>query len=312
MGKIAYIFPGQGAQYVGMGRELYNNFEIVRDTLNRINSVVDFNLLDIIFNGSEIELKMTENTQPAILAISVSIMKLLQEKGVMADAAVGLSLGEYCALVAANVLKFEDALLLVKKRGKFMQDAVPEGTGTMAAIIGLEREALDNILAEALNYGIVDAVNYNCPGQIAIAGEIKAVEKAVELSKLSGAGRSVILQVSAPFHSSMLKPAGENLNKELQKIDFGKFDIPVIANVDCRFYESDKESIIDKLTKQVYNAVFFEDSIIELINKGFDTFIEVGPGRTLSGFVKRINKGVKILNVEDNKSLEKTIEVLGL
>jgi len=312
MGKVAYLFSGQGSQYVGMGRDLYDNYEIVRDTLDIINRVLDIDLLNIIFNGPEGELKKTENTQPAILAVSIALMRLAEAKGIRAKGAAGLSLGEYSALVYSGALSFEDALLLVKKRGKYMQEAVPEGAGTMAAIIGLKRQDVLEIVKVASQTGIIQAVNFNCPGQIAVAGEIAAVEKAVEMAKEKGAGRSMVLQVSAPFHSSMLKTAGDKLNVELQKVNFHHGSVPVVANIDSNYYKFTREDIIDKLTRQVYNPVMFEDSIERLIDDGFDTFVEIGPGKALSGFVKRINRDVKICNIEDVKSLEKTITCIDI
>lgn len=312
MGKIAYLFSGQGSQYPGMGKELYDNFKIVRDTLKSVNEILNTDLLDIIFNGPEDKLKLTENTQPAILAVSIAFMKLMEEYGIKCDGAAGLSLGEYSALVASGALRFEDGLPLVKKRGRFMQEAVPEGLGTMAAIVGLERQEVLQIIKDASRYGIVEGANFNCPGQIVVAGEVYAVQKAVEIAKDRGASRSLILPVSAPFHSSMLKGAGSRLNQELLKIDFFKGNTPVIANVDSQYYGFDREEIIDKLTRQVYNPVMFEDSILKLIDDGFDTFIELGPGRALSGFVKRISKGSCIFSVEDMKSSKKTLQGLGV
>jgi [acyl-carrier-protein] S-malonyltransferase len=305
MGKTAFLFSGQGSQYVGMGMELYNSYDIVRDTLDSIDSILGYNLLDIIFNGPEEVLTKTENTQPAILAVSIAIFKLLKNLGVEAQSAVGLSLGEYTALVASGVLKFEDALPLVKKRGKFMQEAVPEGIGAMAAIIGLGRDEVKSIIETVASLGLAEAVNYNCPGQIAIAGETRVIQAAVELAKEKGATRSVLLKVSAPFHSSMLKGAGDKLKIELNNISYFQPSIPVIANVDCKYYKAEKQDVVEKLTRQVYNPVLFEDSISKLIKDGFDTFIEIGPGRALSGFVKRISKEVSIFNVEDMKSMEK-------
>lgn len=307
MSKIVYLFPGQGAQYPGMGRELYDAYPCARNIFDNIDTLLKTNLLDIIFNGPEEELKKTENTQPAILAVSIALMKILQEKGIKPDAAAGLSLGEYGALVTSGVIKFEDALPLVKKRGKLMQETVPQGKGTMAAIIGLDRDTLNGVIDDASKLGIVEAVNYNCPGQVSIAGEVPAVEKAVEIAKERGASRSLILQVSAPFHSSMLRPAGDALKEELTKLKYDKGCIPVVSNVDADYYSFDEGDVVDRLSRQVYSPVLFEDSIIRLVKDGYDTFIEIGPGKALSGFVKRISKDVRIFNVEDAKSLEKTL-----
>lgn len=312
MGKVAYMFSGQGAQYVGMGKELYDNHKIVKNTLDEVNDILNMNLLNIIFDGPDVELMRTENTQPAILAVSVAFMRLVESLGIKADGAVGLSLGEYGALIASGALKYEDALPLVKKRGRYMQEAVPEGMGTMAAIIGLQRDEVLEVVEESSKFGVVDAVNFNCPGQIAIAGEVAAVEKALAEAKARGASRSVMLNVSAPFHSRMLKSAGERLHKELESISLSKGSIPVIANVDGQYYNFDRNEIIDKLTRQVYSPVMFEDSINKLIEDGYDTFIELGPGRTLCGFVKRIKRDATILNVEDLKSMEKTIGAIGI
>lgn len=312
MSKIAYLFPGQGAQYVGMSRDLYEKYNSAKAVMDSINGLLDMDMLNIIFNGPEDELKKTEFTQPAILSVSLSIMRILDEMGIKPDGAAGLSLGEYGALTASGIFSAEEVIPLVRKRGKLMQEAVPQGVGTMAAIIGLDRENLNKVVEEASDFGIVEAVNFNCPGQISVAGEIGAVEKAVEIAKVYGASRSMVLQVSAPFHSSMLKSAGDALNAELKKMKVGKGSIPVVSNVDADYYKFDAEEIIDKLTRQVYNPVLFEDSIKRMICDGFDTFIEIGPGRALSGFVKRMSKDVKILNVEDIKSLEKTITNLDM
>ena len=311
MKKTAFLFSGQGAQYTGMGRELYDNYEVVRKTLDSINDIINFDLLNIIFNGPDEVLTETENTQPAILSVSVAFERLLKSAGINADYAAGLSLGEYAALVASGALKFEDALPLVRKRGSFMQEAVPLGVGGMAAIIGLDRETVGNILKEASSFGIVEGANYNCPGQIVISGQIPAVGRAVEIAKDKGAKRAMMLSVSAPFHCSMLKIAGDRLNTELQKVDFGEFGFPVIANVDGEYYPSQRDHIIDRLTRQVMSPVLFEESIRRMIHDGVDTFIELGPGKALSGFVKRIDKNVNIFNVENSSTFKKLVEAYG-
>ncbi len=304
MKKIAFLFPGQGAQYPGMGKDLYDNYEIVRNVLDKVNESVNFNLLDIIFNGPEEELNNTENTQPSILAISFAVCKLLDSVGIRPQAMAGLSLGEYSALTASGALQFEDAIALVKKRGRYMQEEVPEGKGGMAAIIGLDRETVIDLVKQASDFGAIDAVNFNCPGQIAVAGEIDAVKKTVELAKSAGSKQAVMLPVSAPFHSRLLKGAGEKLNTELNKMNYYIGNIPVIANIDNGYYNFDREEIIGKLTRQVCNPVYFEDIIKKLIQDGFDTFIEVGPGKALSNFVKKTNNAVDIFSVQDEKSFD--------
>ena len=304
MKKIAFLFPGQGAQYPGMGKELYDKYEVVRNVLDKVNESVNFDLLNIIFNGPVEELNKTENTQPSILAVSFAIYKLLESVGIRPQAMAGLSLGEYSALTVSGVLQFEDAMKLVKKRGRYMQEEVPEGKGGMAAIIGLDREEVINIVKQASDFGAIDAVNFNCPGQIVVAGEIDAVKKAIEIAKTAGSKQAVMLAVSAPFHSSLLKGAGEKLNTELNKMNYDIGNIPVIANIDNGYYNFDREEIIGKLTRQVCNPVYFEDIIRKQIREGFDTFIEVGPGKTLSNFIKKTDNAVNIFSVQDEKSFD--------
>ena len=308
--KTAFLFSGQGAQYVGMGKEFYENFECARNIFDEADKALGFSIKDICFENEE-ELNKTENTQPAILTMSIAALKILEEKGVKADYLAGLSLGEYSAYVASGVFNFNDAVQLVKKRGRFMTEAVPEGIGSMYAIVGLDNEIVEAVCNEASQFGFVSPANYNAPGQLVIAGEAVAAEKAAELAKEKGAKMAVKLNVSGPFHTALLKPASDKLAVELKKININKMNLPVITNVTGAEVENN-EDIIPLLIKQVMSPVKWEQSIKVLVDKGVDTFIEVGPGKTLSGFVKRIAKGATIINVEDMKSLDKAIEKLGL
>lgn len=310
MKKIAFVFPGQGAQYVGMGKEFVENFKIANDVFEKASDSLGYDMKKLCFEGPEEELKKTENTQPAILTASIAIYEVLKEHGHKPEIVAGLSLGEFSALVASNVMSFEDAVRVVKARGKYMQEEVPIGVGTMAAFIGLERDKVIEACNRASEYGVVEPANFNSPIQIVISGEVKAVEKAVEIGKELGAKKAMVLNVSAPFHSSMLYGAGEKLTNELDKIDLGNFNYPVVANVTSEYYES-VASVKELLVKQVSNAVLWEDSVRKMIADGINTFVEVGPGKALSGFIKRISRDVEILNVEDMKSLEKTLKALG-
>lgn len=309
MNKIAFVFPGQGSQYVGMGEDIYNNFDIAKEVFDKASEVLGYDMKELCFNSSDEKLRITEYTQPSILAVSYAIFKVLQEKGIKPDAVAGLSLGEYSALTCVNGIEFEDALQIVTKRGKLMQEEVPQGKGTMAAILGLENEKVELACEKASKLGVVQAVNYNCPGQLVIAGEVKAVEKAAEISKEYGAKKIIMLSVSAPFHTSLLFGAGEKLKKELEKINFKEFDIPLVNNVKAT-YNRGTEDTLDALVKQVSNPVRWEESIRLLIEDGIDTFIEVGPKKSLGKFIKKISKDVIILNVEDMSSLEKTLGTL--
>lgn len=311
MNKIAFVFPGQGAQYVGMGKELAENYSCTREVFEKADEILGFSISSICFQGADEELNKTENTQPAILATSIAILKILQEKGIKADALAGLSLGEYSALVCSGALAFEEAVILVKNRGKYMQEAVPEGKGSMAAIIGLDSEKIYDICKEVKNFGFVCPANFNCPGQIVIAGEIEALKAAVEKCKERGAKRAVMLSVSAPFHTAMLQPAAIRLKKDLERITINKLQVAVLTNVTGDFIE-DENSIKEILTKQVMSPVLWEQTINNMIKSGVDTFIEIGPGRVLNGFIKKIDRKLNVMNVEDIKSLEKTIEFLKL
>lgn len=305
--KIGFIFSGQGSQYVGMGKELNDNFDSFKSVCKAANEALGFDLTELMFNGEKEELNITENTQPAILTMSAGILNILKEKGIEADVTAGLSLGEYSALYASSAIDFETCVKLVKKRGHYMQEAVPLGVGGMAAIIGLSEEKLQECLMEARKYGVVEISNYNTPKQLVIGGEAKAVEKAVELAKKAGARRAIPLKVSGPFHTPLLEEASIKLADELANIEFNDMKIPVITNVTAEVIK-DKTEIKDLLIRQIKSSVKWTDSIKKMIDMGVDTFIEIGPSRTLSGFLRDIDRGVTTFNIEDIKSLNKTLE----
>ncbi|PYG87057.1 [acyl-carrier-protein] S-malonyltransferase [Ruminiclostridium sufflavum DSM 19573] len=309
MGKLAFIFPGQGAQYVGMGKEIAAEYKSADNIFDEAADALGFDIKEMIFNSDDETLKITENTQPTILTVSIACMQPLLEKGIRPDYVAGLSLGEYSAHVAGGTMSFSDAVKLVKKRGKYMQEAVPAGVGAMSVIIGLDNDSVIECCKDASQIGIVEPTNFNCPGQIAIAGEKEAVEKASALCKEKGAKRTVLLPVSAPFHCSMLKPAGEKLAAELGNIELSDIKIPVVTNVTAECI-TDREAVKNLLVKQVSQSVLWENCIRTMIDKGVDTFIEIGPGKVLCGFVKKISKEVMAFNVEDMESLNKTLEAL--
>jgi [acyl-carrier-protein] S-malonyltransferase len=312
--KTAFIFAGQGSQYIGMGKELYENIPRCKEIFDKANDILGFDIKELIFNGSKEELDITENTQPAILLTSIAAKEAFEEKGIKADVVAGLSLGEYSALVASKALDFEEALALVKKRGRFMQEAVPVGIGSMVAVIGLSLEKLKSVLEKAREEGVVEIANYNTNNQIVIGGEKEAVEKAKELCLEAGAKRAIELKVSGPFHTSLLEEASIKLKRELENIKFNDPSIKIISNVTADFIE-DKNNIKELLFNQVKSSVRWSESVEKMLDMGVDTFIEFGPGRVLSSFIKEISreKGskVRIYNVEDIKSLEKTLEGIG-
>jgi [acyl-carrier-protein] S-malonyltransferase len=303
--KIAFVFPGQGSQYVGMGKEICENFEGARKVFTEASQALGYDVADICFNGAVEELNKTFRTQPCILTVSMAVFRMLAEKGVKPSVVAGHSLGEYSALTAAGAISLEDAVRLTEKRGYFMQEAVPEGQGLMAAILGLDREKVDS-LCKTAGKGYVSPANYNCPGQIVIAGEKAAVEEAIYLCKEAGAKRAVALSVSVPSHCNLMEDASQKLEELLGAIEFKKPVVPVVNNADAAFL-TDTEDLKSSLVRQLSSPLLWEDTIKNMEASGVDTFIEVGPGKVLSGLIKRISSDAKVMNVEDLKSLDSAV-----
>lgn len=308
--KTAFVFPGQGSQKVGMLKDLYKAYPIVRERFAQADEALGYSISQLCFEGPDTELVKTANTQPAILTASVACYEILKEKGFTPDIVGGHSLGEYSALVAAGVLDFKDAVYVVHKRGEYMQEAVPLCEGAMAAILALPREEVVRICAEVNDtVGSVQAVNFNCPGQIVIAGATKAVEVAAEKMKEAGAKRAVMLPVSAPFHSRLMEPAAKRLQEELNKIEVKNAQIPVVANITGEIL-TDGATIKAALVKQAAAPVLWEDCVATMVDFGVTRFVEVGPGKVLTGFTKKINKAMELANVEDESSLASAIAFL--
>ncbi len=308
MMKTAFVFPGQGAQKVGMVKDLYENYAVVKELFEEADDALGFSLTKLIFEGPDEDLMQTSNTQPAILTASTACCRVLAQEGVTPDIVAGHSLGEYSALVAAGSLSFADAVRTVRLRGQFMQEAVPLGEGGMAAILGLDDEKIKAICADiSAQGGVVQAVNFNCPGQTVIAGAAKAVEAAVEALKAAGAKRAVLLHVSAPFHSSLMEPAAKRLAEVLDSITIHDAAIPVVANVNAKM-ETAAAEIKEALIKQAASPVLWIDCTHTMQAFGAETFVEVGPGKTICGFNRKIDRKIHSENVEDIPSLQKTLE----
>ncbi|MFY9555242.1 MAG: ACP S-malonyltransferase [Blastocatellia bacterium] len=309
--RTAFIFPGQGSQQVGMGKELADTQPAARQVFEEADRVLGMRLSSLCFEGPDEELRLTVNTQPAILTSSIAAFGVLQARGARADFVAGHSLGEYSALVAAGSLKFDDALRAVRKRGLYMQEAVPAGEGAMAALIGIEFDTIESICSEASALGICSPANINSPNQTVIAGHRPAVERAVELAKARGAKRAVMLAVSAPFHCELMKPAAERLTTVFDETVFSDLEVPLVTNVDAELIVTGCEAR-DALLRQVASPVRWSESVNRLLDEGVTRFVELGPGKVLSGLVRQISRHCQILNVEDAQSLDDTAVALGL
>lgn len=306
--KIGFLFPGQGAQSIGMGKDLYENYQEVRDIYENVHKITGVDIKKITFDGTEQELSKTQNTQIAVLTMSLAILKLLEKKGINAEISAGLSLGEYTALIYSKCISFEDGVELVKKRGEYMQNLLPEGDWAMAAILGLEDEKVEEVCKKVVD-GFVVPVNYNTQGQVVISGEKTAVEQAEIIAKEMGAKKVRILKISGPFHTKKLIEASNALRKDLEKININKFKTKVVKNINGDIYK-DEENIKDILAEHMISPVKFSKCLETMLKMEIDTFVEIGPGKTLSGFVKRMKteKEIKIYNICDVKSLENTLK----
>ena len=305
MGKTAFVFPGQGAQYIGMGKDFYEKEAVSREVFEKASRVTGLDLPAICFEENE-KLDITEYTQIAMLTVELAVLEALKERGFAPDVTAGLSLGEYGAVAAAGAMEMEEAFAIVRRRGIYMQEAVPVG-GAMSAVLGLAADVVERVCEET--EGTVTVANYNCPGQLVISGEAAAVEKAGAALKELGAKRVVPLKVSGPFHSKMLIPAGEKLERVLEDVELSDFTIPYVSNL-MGDYVRDTKEIKFLLKMQISSPVKWQQSVEKMIEEGVDTFVEIGPGRTLSGFMKKINKEVKVLNIDKYEDLEKALDEL--
>ena len=305
MSKIAFIYPGQGAQKAGMGKDFYENSETAKAIYDHATELLQIDMKALCFEEND-KLDLTEYTQAAMVTTSLAMTKVLEEKGLKPDVTAGLSLGEYCAISAAGGMTVADAIRLVRKRGILMQNTVPQGEGAMAAILGMTAADIEAVIEKIEG---VTVANYNCPGQIVITGETKAVEIAANELKAAGAKRAVLLNVSGPFHSPMLKTAGEELRKEMDQMEFTKLEIPYVTNVTAE-YVTDISETKDLLEKQVSASVRWQESMEKMITEGVDTFVEIGPGKTLNGFLRKIDRNVKVYNVGSWEDVDVVINEL--
>lgn len=303
--KIGFLFPGQGAQSIGMGKDLYDEYEEYRNVYKKVEKITGVDVENITFNSSEEVLSQTKNTQICILTMSLAILELLKKENIEVIASSGLSLGEYSALINSGSISFEDGVKIVKTRGELMQNLCPKGNWSMLAVLGLDEETVTNVCNEITN-GFVAPANFNCPGQIVISGEKQGVDEASQKLKKAGAKRIIELKTSGPFHTKMLEKASIELRKELENVKINSFETKVIKNLDGKEY-TNNDNVREILSKHIINPVKFEQSLRTMIDMGIDTFIEIGPGKTLSGFVKKIDRNLNVFNINNLESYKKTI-----